>query len=83
MHRIFKKKRIWDFFSYYIYSRFQVIIGNSISVVNSLKQFVNEKKIYLINNGVKFNKNLKFKKKIHVTLLLYLGLKKEKIFPSC
>ena len=81
MHRIFKKKRIWDFFSYYIYSRFQVIIGNSISVVNSLKQFVNKRKIYLINNGVKFNKNLKFKNKNSCYIIAISRLEKRKDIP--
>jgi hypothetical protein len=63
MHRIYKKKRIWDFFSNLIYKRFKIIIGNSISVVNSLKSIIKNKKVYLINNGIKYKKKIIFSKK--------------------
>jgi glycosyltransferase involved in cell wall biosynthesis len=81
MHRIFKKKRVWDFFSCFIYNRFKVIIGNSISVINSLKKITKNKKIYLISNGIRYNKNIKFKKKNFNYIISTSRLEKRKDIP--
>jgi|694.fasta_scaffold86343_4 glycosyltransferase involved in cell wall biosynthesis len=81
MHRIFKKKRIWDFFSHFIYRRFEIIIGNSVSVISSLKSIIKYRKIYLINNGVKYNKNIKFQEKNFNYLIAISRLEKRKDIP--
>jgi glycosyltransferase involved in cell wall biosynthesis len=81
MHRIYKKKRVWDIFSNFIYNRFKIIIGNSTSVVSSLKQLITNKKIYLINNGIKFSKSIKFKKKKSNYIIAISRLEKRKDIP--
>ena len=81
MHRIYKKKRIWDFFSNFIYKRFEIIIGNSISVVNSLKSIIGNKKVYLINNGIKYKKKIKFSKKNNNYIVAISRLEKRKDIP--
>ena len=68
MHRVNKQKKLIYIFKL-LYFPAKLIVGNSISVSNSLRYFCNDKKIMTLNNGINIKEFDERSKKLLIVLI--------------